>query len=230
VIILIDNNERFRKRAVRLRKIVLILFIVLIAQLFKIQILMHDEFKAKSEKQITSLYKETGKRGKIVASTGEDLAYDTVESDLIIDPKRFKDIPNKKEVLEFIKRFGNFSVEEELKKIDRDSEKRYYKFLENLTYNQRLDLEMGLKILKVRKKEIFFEKRNKRVYPNEDLLRHIVGFLGHSDENTEKSDARFGIEKEYDSYLDGGIRDVQKYLSANRKREIPTIAQQENKR
>jgi len=229
VIILIDNNERFRKRAVRLRKIVLILFIVLIAQLFKIQILMHDEFKAKSEKQITSLYKETGKRGKIVASTGEDLAYDTVESDLIIDPKRFKDIPNKKEVLEFIKRFGNFSVEEELKKIDRDSEKRYYKFLENLTYNQRLDLEMGLKILKVRKKEIFFEKRNKRVYPNEDLLRHIVGFLGHSDENTEKSDARFGIEKEYDSYLDGGIRDVQKYLSANRKREIPTIAQQENK-
>ena len=229
MIILIDNNERFRKRAVRLRKIVLILFIVLIAQLFKIQILMHDEFKAKSEKQITSLYKETGKRGKIVASTGEDLAYDTVESDLIIDPKRFKDIPNKKEVLEFIKRFGNFSVEEELKKIDRDSEKRYYKFLENLTYNQRLDLEMGLKILKVRKKEIFFEKRNKRVYPNEDLLRHIVGFLGHSDENTEKSDARFGIEKEYDSYLDGGIRDVQKYLSANRKREIPTIAQQENK-
>ncbi|MBP9597027.1 MAG: penicillin-binding protein 2, partial [Fusobacteriaceae bacterium] len=226
---MIDNNERFRKRAVRLRKIVLILFIVLIAQLFKIQILMHDEFKAKSEKQITSLYKETGKRGKIVASTGEDLAYDTVESDLIIDPKRFKDIPNKKEVLEFIKRFGNFSVEEELKKIDRDSEKRYYKFLENLTYNQRLDLEMGLKILKVRKKEIFFEKRNKRVYPNEDLLRHIVGFLGHSDENTEKSDARFGIEKEYDSYLDGGIRDVQKYLSANRKREIPTIAQQENK-
>ena len=226
---MIDNNERFRKRAVRLRKIVLILFIVLIGQLFKIQILMHDEFKAKSEKQITSLYKETGKRGKIVASTGEDLAYDTVESDLIIDPKRFKDIPNKKEVLEFIKRFGNFSVEEELKKIDRDSEKRYYKFLENLTYNQRLDLEMGLKILKVRKKEIFFEKRNKRVYPNEDLLRHIVGFLGHSDENTEKSDARFGIEKEYDSYLDGGIRDVQKYLSANRKREIPTIAQQENK-
>ena len=229
MIILIDNNERFRKRAVRLRKIVLILFIVLIAQLFKIQILMHDEFKAKSEKQITSLYKETGKRGKIVASTGEDLAYDTVESDIIIDPKRFKNIPNKKEVLELIKRFGNFSVEEELKKIDRDSEKRYYKFLENLTYNQRLDLEMGLKILKVRKKEIFFEKRNKRVYPNEDLLRHIVGFLGHSDENTEKSDARFGIEKEYDSYLDGGIRDVQKYLSANRKREIPTIAQQENK-
>lgn len=57
MIILIDNNERFRKRAVRLRKIVLILFIVLIAQLFKIQILMHDEFKAKSEKQITSLYK-----------------------------------------------------------------------------------------------------------------------------------------------------------------------------
>ena len=226
---MIDNNERFKRRAIGLRKIVFILFFVLVSQLFKIQILMHDEFKAKSEKQITSLYKETGKRGKIVASTGEDLAYDTIESDLIIDPKRFKDIPNKKEVLEFIKRFGNFSVEEELKKMDSDSSKRYYKLLENLTYNQRLDLEMGLKNLKVRKKEIFFEKRNKRVYPNEDLLRHIVGFLGHSDENTEKSDARFGIEKEYNSYLDGGIRDVQKYLSANRKREIPTIAQQESK-
>ena len=116
MIILIDNNERFRKRAVRLRKIVLILFIVLIAQLFKIQILMHDEFKAKSEKQITSLYKETGKRGKIVASTGEDLAYDTVESDLIIDPKRFKDIPNKKEVLEFMQ-IGILRIINKLKNI-----------------------------------------------------------------------------------------------------------------
>lgn len=68
-----------------------------------------------------------------------------------------------------------------------------------------------------------------RVYPNEDLLRHIVGFLGHSDENTEKSDARFGIEKEYDSYLDGGIRDVQKYLSANRKREIQLLHNKKTK-
>lgn len=226
---LIDNNERFKKRANTLKNIVLFVFLILIIQLFRIQVLMHDEFKAKSEKQITSLYKETGKRGKIVASTGEDLAYDTFESDLIIDPKRFQDLPNKKEVLEYIRKFGLFSIEYELKKIEKDKSKRYYKILEDLSYNQRLDLEMGLKNFKIKKKEIFFEKRNKRVYPNEDLLRHIVGFLGHSEEDNSKSDARFGIEKEYNSYLDGGIRSVQKYLSANRKREIPTKVAQENK-
>lgn len=205
------------------------MFVILMFQLFRIQILMHDEFKAKSEKQITSLYKETGRRGKIVASTGEDLAYDTIESDLIIDPKRFNEVPNKREVLTFIKKFGKFDIEYELKKIEKDSNKRYYKLIENLTYNQRVDLEEGLKNLKIRKKEIFFEKRNTRVYPNEEFLRHIVGFIGHSDSDNTKADARFGIEKEYNNYLDGGIRDVQKYLSANRKREIPTKMQQENK-
>lgn len=205
-----------------LKNVVLLAFLLLIVQLFRIQVLMHDEFKERSEKQITSLYKETGRRGRILASTGEDLAYDTIESDLIIDPKRFNELENKREILEYLRKYGLFDIDYEMKKIEKDEEKRYYKFLENLTYNQRVDLEMGLKNLKVRKKEIFFEKRNKRVYPNEDLLRHIVGFLGHSGGDTVKADARFGIEKEYNSYLDGGERAVQKYLSANKKREIPT--------
>ena len=226
---LIDNNKRFRKRANALKNVILLIFLILVIQLFRIQVLMHKEFADKSQKQITNLYKETGARGKIMASTGEDLAYDTIESDLIIDPKRFKDLPNKKEIFEYLRKFGEFNVQFELDKLEKESNKRYYKFLENLTYNQRVDLEIGLKNLKVKKKELFFEKRNKRVYPNEDLLRHIIGFLGHSDEDSSKLDARFGIEKEYNNYLDGGIRSIQKYLSANRKREIPTKLQEENK-
>lgn len=189
---------------------------------------MHEEFKERSQRQITSLHKETGRRGRIVASTGEDLAYDTIESDLIIDPKRFNELENKREILEYLQKYGSFDIENELKKIERDERKRYYKFLVNLTYNQRVDLELALRNFKVRKKEIFFERRNKRVYPNEELLRHIVGFLGHSDEAV-KPEARFGIEKEYDSYLDGGTRSIQRYLSANRRREIPTKIVEENK-
>lgn len=228
--ILKDNNsERFKIRATLLMKAVIFLFFVLIFQLFRIQVLMHKEFKLKSEKQITNLYKETGRRGKIVASTGEDLAYDTIESDLLIDPKRFQDLPNKKKVMEFVRKYGYFNIDEELKKMEAYKNKRYYKLLENLTYNQRLELEKGLKKLAVKKKELFFEKRNKRVYPNEELLRHLVGFMGNSGDSEAKPVARFGIEKEYDSYLDGGTRDVQKYLSANRKREIPTMAKLENK-
>lgn len=226
---MINNSERFRKRAKTLKNVVLVLFGILMIQLFRIQVLMHKEFKEKSDKQITNLYKETGKRGKIVASTGEDLAYDTIESDLIIDPLRFKDLNNKKEVLEYLRKYGIFDVTTELNSLEKSSNKRYYKFLENLTYNQRVDLELALKNLKVKKKEIFFEKRNKRVYPNEELLRHIVGFLGRDDNDNNKMDSKFGIEKEYNSYLDGGIRSVEKFLSANRKREIPTKLKRENK-
>lgn len=229
MISLINNSERFRKRAKTLKNVVLVLFGILMIQLFRIQVLMHKEFKEKSDKQITNLYKETGKRGKIVASTGEDLAYDTIESDLIIDPLRFKDLNNKKEVLEYLRKYGIFDVTTELNSLEKSSNKRYYKFLENLTYNQRVDLELALKNLKVKKKEIFFEKRNKRVYPNEELLRHIVGFLGRDDNDNNKMDSKFGIEKEYNSYLDGGIRSVEKFLSANRKREIPTKLKHENK-
>lgn len=229
MISLINNSERFKKRAKTLKNVVLVLFGILMIQLFRIQVLMHKEFKEKSDKQITNMYKETGKRGKIVASTGEDLAYDTIESDLIIDPLRFKDLPNKKEILEYLKKYGYFDVNTELNTLEKSSDKRYYKFLENLTYNQRVDLELALKNLKVKKKEIFFEKRNKRVYPNEDLLRHIIGFLGRDDKDNNKMDPKFGIEKEYNSYLDGGIRSVEKYLSANRKREIPTKLKHENK-
>ncbi len=224
-----NNNERFKKRAKLLRTIVLFMFLGLMFQLFRIQILMHSEFKAKSEKQVKSLYKETGRRGKIIASTGEDLAYDTVEADVIIDPKRFEEVLNKKEVLTAIRKYGLFNVDGELNKLDKMSSKRYYKLLENLTYNQRTELEKELKDLGIKKKEIFFEKKNKRIYPNEELLRPIIGFMAKTDEGEAHDVARFGIEKEYDSYLDGGTRDIQKYLSANRKREIPTVNKIENK-
>ena len=184
-----NNNERFKKRAKLLRTIVLFMFLGLMFQLFRIQILMHSEFNAKSEKKVL----------------------------------------NKKEVLTAIRKYGLFNVDGELNKLDKMSSKRYYKLLENLTYNQRTELEKELKDLGIKKKEIFFEKKNKRIYPNEELLRPIIGFMAKTDEGEAHDVARFGIEKEYDSYLDGGTRDIQKYLSANRKREIPTVNRIENK-
>jgi hypothetical protein len=68
----------------------------------------------------------------------------------------------------------------EMKKIEKDEEKRYYKFLENLTYNQRVDLELGLKNLKVRKKEIFFEKTNRfrQIIKGISLLENLAATNG----------------------------------------------------
>ena len=124
-------------------------------------------------------------------------SHDTVEADVIIDPKRFEEVLNKKEVITAIRKYGVFNVDSELNKLDKISSKRYYKLLENLTYNQRNELEKELKDLGIKKKEIFFEKKNKRIYPNEDLLRPIIGFMAKTDEGGAHDIARFGIEKEH---------------------------------
>jgi cell division protein FtsI (penicillin-binding protein 3) len=182
---------------------------------------MHNEFRKKSNRQIRSFYKETGKRGRIVAASGEDLAYDTYESDLIIDPKRFVDYEYGEEMLEYLKKYRKIDVNEELKNIKTMKSKRYYKLITNLSSNERSDIEKKMKELLVNKNEIFFEKRNKRVYNSEEMMRPIVGYMGYSSEDPSRLVGRFGIENSYEKILNPNVINVERYLSGNRKREIP---------
>lgn len=224
------DNKRFRKRITRFGVGTTFLFVLLILHLFRIQVIKHEYFKEKSNKQIRNFYKETGKRGRIIAATGEDLAYDTYESDLIIDPKRFVDLENGLELLEYLKKFDDIDIDYELNKLYTLREKRYYKLITNLTSSERDEIEGKLKELKVRRNEVFFEKRNKRVYNNEDMFRHIVGFMGYSPQEKNKIVGRFGIEKYFEDYLNPGVINVERYLSGNKKREIPTVQKKSDKK
>ncbi len=217
------DNRRFRKRISTYGTLTLMAFVLLLIHLFRIQVYKHEYFKDKSDRQIRSFYKESGKRGRIIASTGEELAYDTYESDLIIDPKRFAEYKYGVELLEYLKEYKKFSVEGELDKLYSIKDKRYYKLITDLTSNQRSEIEKKLKELKVIKNEVFFEKRNKRIYNSEEMFRHIVGFMGYSPEEKSKIVGRFGIEKYYEEYLNPEIVKVERFLSGNRKREIPTV-------
>lgn len=217
------DNRRFRKRISIYGTLTLIAFLILLVHLFRIQVYKHEHFKGRSDRQIRSFYKESGKRGRIIASTGEDLAYDTYESDLIIDPKRFSEYEQGVELLEYLTTYKKFSVDGELDKLYSIREKRYYKLITNLTSNQRTEVEKKLKELKVRKNEVFFEKRNKRIYNSEEMFRHIVGFMGYSPEEKSKIVGRFGIEKYYEEYLNPEVVKIERFLSGNRKREIPTV-------
>lgn len=215
------DNKRFRKRITFFGCVVLFMFVILLLHLFRIQVYKHDYFRKKSNRQIRSFYKETGKRGRIIASSGEDLAYDTYESDLIIDPKRFVDYEYKEEMLEYLKKYRNINVEKELKNIESMKSKRYYKLITNLNSNERSDIEKTMKELFVSKNEVFFEKRNKRVYNSEEMMRPIIGYMGYSSEEPSKLIGRFGIENSYEKILNPNVINVERYLSGNRKREIP---------
>lgn len=222
------DNTRFRERITIYGLVVLVFFLVLIIHLFRIQVLMHEHFSNRSYRQIRSFYTEKGKRGKILASSGEELAYDTYESDLIIDPQRFVEFDNKYEVLNFLKNYKEINIQDEISNLDKLKDKRYYKLITGLNSNERNEIEVFFKKINLRQNEIFFEKNNKRIYNSDDMFRPIIGFVGYSKDDTNEITGKFGIEKTYNEELNSQEISIERYLSANRRREIPVISKEKN--
>jgi len=222
------DNTRFRERITIYGLVVLVFFLVLIIHLFRIQVLMHEHFSNRSYRQIRSFYTEKGKRGKILASSGEELAYDTYESDLIIDPQRFIDFDKKYEVLNFLKNYKELNIQDEISNLEKLKDKRYYKLITGLNSNERNELEVFFKKINLRQNEIFFEKNNKRIYNSDDMFRPVIGFVGYSKDDTNEITGKFGIEKTYNEELNSQEISIERYLSANRRREIPVISKEKN--
>lgn len=137
---------------------VAVTFIVVLLRLFYIQVVKHDMIQKQADKQHTKRIETKGKRGRIIASSGEDVAYDVEKYDLIADPvgigeknkfiiaeasakiiaasKEYAGVPNINQLIEAKRKEILANIEKGISK-----KSRYYLVCKDLTIEQKKKME-----------------------------------------------------------------------------------------
>ena len=192
-----------RKEAVfRIRLItglILLMTVVILIRLYQIQIIQHEQYIEKGEKQYVHTVDDLYNRGTIFFTTrdNERIAAATIKSGhvLAVNPGRISD-PE-----------GLYDLLQEHIDLDRDT------FIERATLPGRTYVEIDTEVsdegaaviegLDLTGVQLY---RNRwRYYPGDTLSARTVGFVGYSGEKqSEQLTGRYGLERYYDDIL---IRD-----------------------
>ena len=179
------------QRSPRLRWLVVwvvavVWMVAVLARLSYLQLLCYSEYFAKAQHQQQRTFEISPMRGVIYDRKGRELAVSIPMDSLFADPT---DIKDPEMVARLLSRVLDVPAEDLETKIN-DSSKpvRLAKKLSPETV-ERID-DMNLK-------GVFFEKENRRVYPEHDLLAHVLGWV----DTDEKGMG--GIEHELDKQIRG---------------------------
>src|SRR5271156_3658756 len=183
--------EPMEQRSPRLRWLVVWVVAVIwmgavLARLSYLQLFCYSEYFAKAQHQQQRIFEISPMRGVIYDRKGRELAVSIPMDSLFADPT---DIKDPEMVARLLSRVLDVPADELETKIN-DSSKpvRLAKKLSPETV-ERID-EMNLK-------GVFFEKENRRVYPEHDLLAHVLGWVDTDERGMG------GIEHELDKQIRG---------------------------
>ena len=171
---------------------VMLLWTVLILRAAYLQFLPNEKLQSLQNRQFQTVVTLQARRGSIMDRNGRDLAMSSTAYSLYADPK----ILNKKKSLAraLAKELG-VGVENVYAKI-KDPNRRF-------VWIQRLmDEDKANRIKSWNIRGLSFVEEWRRVYPNETLLAHTLGFLGIEGQGLE------GLEKEFDAELKGNSKKV----------------------
>lgn len=186
-----------------LRVVFIILCCVLIAQLFRIQILEHDKWKNRAEatNKLEKVIPAT--RGSIYFSDGtsplaySELAYDIYVKSNIVNSKTIESNGITKE--KFISDLASVFELDNEKLFNSVSRSNGYLLVIRKTSLSKV--EIFSKLYPLSQDLWDYQLKYKRVYPNKTLASKIVGFVS-PDEN-DNDTGRYGIEQYYDRVLKG---------------------------
>jgi cell division protein FtsI/penicillin-binding protein 2 len=162
------------------------LFFVLISRLFYLQIIKHDFFKGKSKEQINRIVNLYPHRGNIYDTNNEPLALTQISYSAYAIPPEIK---NKRVFAKTISKLLNLNYKYVYTKI---TAKTPFSWLK-----RKLDRQTYLALKQLKLKGLNFIKEEKRVYPNNMLSAHILGFVGIDNQGLG------GLEHKYDKLLRG---------------------------
>lgn len=157
-----------------------------------LQFVPHDKLNALQEKQFQTVVSLPSRRGNIVDRNGKDLAMSSPTYSIYADPKI---IENKKATAKFLGKILKENPTVILSKI-KDKKKRFI-WIERLVSVSQAE---EIKAAKIR--GLGFVEEWKRVYPNDQLLSTILGFVGKEGQGLE------GLELFYDEQLKGESKKV----------------------
>lgn len=182
------------------------IFVVIVLRLVNVQVLKHDDYLYKAEKQQYKQKEVKATRGLIYDCNGELLVYNKNEVSFFVDVR----MCNQKKRDTIASRFSNALgiSRNELLKIMNEANGNVC-IAKKVPYDKALDLE-NLTI-----DGLFFEEKPARVYPYEHFASHILGYVNNDYEGVD------GIEKVNQKDLKG--KDGQLFFERDVRGRLVTV-------
>ncbi len=191
-------SEKIDER-IRILFLILLFFLVLIiARVLYIQLFNYKMLNDKANDLWSRNLPLAADRGLILDRNGIVLADNITTTSLVLIPSQIK---NKEEVSLNLSKILNVSKEEMDKHVFKETSiERVHPEGRQLSY------DVADKIDSLKYDGVYLVKESKRYYPNEEMLSHVLGYVGIDNQGLS------GIELEYDSYLTG-VDGAIKYFS-----------------
>lgn len=171
---------------------VMLLWGALLLRAAYLQFLPNEKLQSLQNRQFQTMVTLQARRGAIVDRNGRDLAMSATAHSLYADPKILE---NRKPLAKRLAKELGVSTENIFSKI-KDPNRRF-------VWIQRLmDEEKANKIKSWNIRGLSFVEEWRRVYPNETLLAHTLGFLGSEGQGLE------GLEKAFETELKGNSKKI----------------------
>ena len=179
---------------------VIICFIIIIGKVFYIQVIDYD----KLSKLANSLWSRNlpieADRGKIYTSDGTVIADNLTTVSLVFIPNQVKEKEKVAIEIASILEVDKSVIEEHLYK--KSSIERVH------PEGRRLSYDIADKINALGYEGVYLVKESKRYYPYNNLMSHILGFVGIDNQGLS------GLELQYDTYLTGASGAIQYFSDA----------------
>jgi cell division protein FtsI (penicillin-binding protein 3) len=194
------------KRRVAVAATVLSLWAAAIeARLVVLQIVEHDELVDRAERQQVQTRPLNAKRGDIVDRNGKVLATSVDADTIYAVPSAIED--EAATVKKLCAAFGDCTAKEKQDLIDRLKRQRHFAYV-----RRQVSQDVAAKVTALNLDGIGFIKESHREYPNNELLSHVLGFVGLDGKGLG------GLESAYDGTIRG--KDGQVLVQADARRQV----------
>ena len=185
--------------------VVLALSLLLIARLYNLQIMHHEQYIEKGEQQYVHTVQDLFTRGSIFLTTkdGDRVSAATIQGGyvLAIDPTRIHDPEAVYNSLSDVR-----TIDHDLFIEQANNKKRKY-----IEIDTRVSSEDTDRISQLGLPGVSLFKNQWRYYPGGTLGARAIGFIGYSEEEGGRLSGRYGLERYYDDVL----RHSTEHLSVN---------------
>ena len=196
MIILFYNTIHTRIRYVFL--IVAIVLVIAIARVFYIQVFAYEKLSALAESLWSRELPISADRGEIVDRNGVVLATNITTTSLVVIPNQIED---KEDAAKKISDILGSDYEDMLAHLSKKTS------IERVhPEGRQLDYETAEAIDALKIDGVYLVKESKRYYPYDDLLSHVLGYVGIDNQGLS------GLELYYNDYLTGEDGSI-KYFS-----------------
>lgn len=167
---------------------------LLLVRVFILQIFPHEKLERLEAKQYETTVKVEGRRGSIFDRNGVELAISAPAYSLFADPQELGDKSG--EAVRKLQKILNLDYKKTMAQL-KDKSRRFVWIERHLNF----DKMENIKKLKIH--GLGFIEEPVRFYPDEDILKPVLGVVSRSGKGFE------GVEKQYDSVLRSDPRKIQ---------------------